>query len=177
MGSLLVPPVALLFGPQGAAIALGLLLPAIAAIAVLRFARIDARITLPLEEIAALRLVPMFAPLGAAPLEAVARHLALVPVTAGQVVIRQGDPGDRWYLVRSGTFAVTIAGSLVNDRGPGDAFGEIALLRDVPRTATVTAVTDGQLWALDREEFLAAVTGSPQALYEAERTIRERMAA
>ena len=130
---------------------------------------------LPEAELRALRRVSMLAPLGPAAIEALARHLVRVPVVAGAVVIREGDVGDRWYLVERGAFDVTIDGQARNGLGPGDAFGEIALLRDVPRTATVTAATDGSLWALERDEFLAGVTGSPVALREAERVAAARL--
>ncbi len=175
VGSLMVPPLALILGLQGAAIAIGLMLPLTALLAVGRFASIDARVRLPEAELRALRRVSMLAPLGPAAIETLARHLVRVPVVAGAIVIREGDVGDRWYLVERGTFDVAIGGQPRNGLGPGDAFGEIALLRDVPRTATVTAATDGSLWALERDEFLAGVTGSPIALREAERLAAARL--
>jgi MFS family permease len=175
VGSLIVPVIALAIGLEGTAIALGLLLPAVAAVAMLRFARIDARVTIPDAELHALRAVPMFPPLGAAALEGLARHLVRMPVTAGLTVIREGDAGDRWYLVDGGRFGITRGGAHLTVVGPGEDFGEIALLRNVPRTATVTALEDGVLWALDREQFIAAVAGSPQALFEAERIATVRL--
>ena len=174
VGSVIIAPIAIVLGLQGTAIVLGLLLPLIAAIATARFARIDARVTIPQAELRALRGVPMFAPLGPAALETVARHLVQVPVAAGTTVIRQGDHGDRWYVVHAGSFQVIRDGEARAMVGPGDAFGEIALLRDVARTASVVARSDGLLWALDRDQFLAAVTGSPQALLEAERVANDR---
>ena len=175
VGSVIVPPLALVVGLQGTAIAIGLLLPLLALLAVGRFASIDARVKLPEAELRALRQVPMLAPLGPATIETLARHLVRVPVVTGSVVIREGDVGDRWYLVERGAFDVTVAGEHRPRLGPGDAFGEIALLRDVPRTATVTAASDGSLWALERDEFLAGVTGSPSALREAERVAAARL--
>ena len=175
VGSLIVPPIALAIGIQGAAIAMGLLLPLLAALAVGRFASIDARVKLPEMELRALRGVAMLAPLGPAAIETLARHLVRMPVAIGTVVIREGDAGDRWYLVERGAFDVSVAGEPRPSLGPGDAFGEIALLRDVPRTATVTAATDGSVWALERDEFLAGVTGSPIALREAERVATARL--
>ena len=175
VGSLIVPPIALAIGLQGAAIAMGLLLPLLAALAVGRFASIDARVRLPEVELRALRRVAMLAPLGPAAMETLARHLVRVPIATGTVVIREGDVGDRWYLVERGEFDVSVAGQPRNGLGPGDAFGEIALLRDVPRTATVTATADGSVWTLERDEFLAGVTGSPIALREAERVATARL--
>ncbi len=175
MGSLVVPPLALLIGLQATAIALGLLLPLLAAIAIVRFARIDARVAIPTAELAALATVPMLAPLGPAAMESLARHLARVVVPAGTLVIREGEVGDRWYLIAAGRFAVSQAGRHLRTMDAGESFGEIALLRDVPRTATVEAATDGVLWALDRAEFLAGVTGSGAALAEAERVVADHL--
>ena len=176
LGSAIVPPIALVLGLQNTAIALGLLLPLLATLAVVRFGRIDARVAIPAVELRALVRVPMLRPLGPAALELLARHLVRVAVPAGTVVIREGDAGDRWYLVRDGRFTVTQDGRRLRELGTGDAFGEIALLRDIPRTATVEATTGGMLWALDRHEFLAGVTGSPAALVEAERVVASHLA-
>jgi CRP-like cAMP-binding protein len=118
----------------------------------------------------------MFMPLGPAALEAAARHLVPLDVAASTPVVRQGEAGDRWYLVREGRLVVDVDGRALAELGPGDGFGEIALLHDVPRTATVTALTDVSLWSLEREEFLAAVTGAASAYAEAERLAAERIA-
>ncbi len=112
---------------------------------------------------ALLRLVaaaPVFAGLGA---PAVARLLAALEpleVRSDVEVIREGDEGDRYYLVEDGTLAVTIAGRPVRSLGPGDGFGEIALVRDVPRTATVTTVTPARLQSVRRADFLSALSGA-----------------
>ena len=84
-------------------------------------------------------------------------------VRPGDVVIREGDPGDRFYVIEAGRVEVTSGGALVGHRGPGEYVGEIALLRDVPRTATVTALTELTLYALERDVFLGAVTGHPRS--------------
>src|SRR5262249_35299940 len=89
---------------------------------------------------------------------------------AGAVVIQKGDPGDRFYIVGEGE--VEIEGNVF---GPGSSFGEIALLRDVPRTATVTARTDVLLHALEREEFLAAVTQHEPSSAAADAVIAQRL--
>ena len=81
---------------------------------------------------------------------------------AGHVVITQGDVGDRFYVIAEGQFAVSIDGvRRPGALGPGTGFGEIALLHAVPRTATITADTDGRLLTLSADDFLGAVTGSP----------------
>ncbi len=176
VGSIIVGPLVVVAGPQAAAVVLGLLLPAMAALAVVRFAAIDRRVVVPAVQLAALRRVAMLAPLGAPALEAVARHLVPVVVGPGSVLIREGEHGDRWYLVREGRLEVSAAGRQLRTLGPGDTFGEIALLHDVPRTATVIAPEGASLWALEREEFLAAVTRAPSALAEAQRLAAERKA-
>lgn len=177
LGSVIVIPIALALGLEGAAITLGVLLPIAAAVGALRFARIDRRARVPGHELGLLRRVPLFAPLRPPVLEAVARHLVAMPVAAGTRVVVQGEPGDRWYLIESGRFEVAIDGRIVRELGAGDGFGEIALLHDVPRTATVTAAADGSIWSLDRERFLDAVTGSAAAHSEARRVAAERLAA
>ena len=82
-------------------------------------------------------------------------------------MIRAGEAGDRFYVVGDGEFTID-AGSQLIQAGPGDFFGEIALLHDVPRTATVRADTDARLYALERDDFLAIVTGNSLAHSEAD---------
>ncbi len=77
-------------------------------------------------------------------------------------MIRQGERGDDFFIVESGSFDVLTDGRSVGSLGEGDTFGEIALLFDSPRTATVRAEEDGRVWRLDRESFLAALTGNPE---------------
>jgi len=79
-------------------------------------------------------------------------------VAADEVILRRGDVGDLFYVIAVGETEVQ-AGSSIRHEGPGDDFGEIALLRDVPRTGTVVAVTDVLLYGLGRVRFLCAVTG------------------
>jgi CRP-like cAMP-binding protein len=87
------------------------------------------------------------------------------------VIITEGEAGDRFYVIGSGVVAISKGGIEVNRLDAGGYFGETALLRDVPRTATVTSVTDVTLFTLDRQPFLEAVTGSPLSAGEAERVI------
>jgi CRP-like cAMP-binding protein len=98
-----------------------------------------------------------------------------VAVSAGSVLIRQGDAGDRCYVVAAGELTVSANGRDVATLGPGGHVGEIALLRDVPRTATVTAATDAQLLALERDEFLRALTGHEPAHAAAQTATDERL--
>jgi MFS family permease len=113
-------------------------------------------------------------PLGA--LETLALRLASLEVAAGIAVVRQGDSGDRFYVVDSGTVAVEADGREVARLGPGECFGEIALLHGAPRMATVTALHPVRLYALDREDFLAVVTGSPRVAQQVRRFAASRLA-
>ena len=114
------------------------------------------------DELALLRGVPLLDALPLPALETVARQLDHVVVPAGETVFRQGDPGDRFYVVVAGTAQVVGDGHPITDLGPGDSFGEIALLRRVPRTATVRAVDELRLESLRGDRFLALMTGSPR---------------
>jgi CRP-like cAMP-binding protein len=89
------------------------------------------------------------------------------------VVVRQGDVGTLFCCLASGRLAVDIDGDEIRELGPGDWFGEIALLRDVPRTASVTALTDVSLWTVERDFFLASLTTVRRSVEAAERRIRD----
>lgn len=115
---------------------------------------------------------PLFAPLSAPMVERLAREAEPITVEAGELVFAQGDHGDRYYLVTTGAAAVTIDGEHVGTVGPGDTFGEIALVRDIPRTATVAATATLQLLAIPRDGFLEAVTGHPRSRSAADATIK-----
>jgi CRP-like cAMP-binding protein len=94
---------------------------------------------------------------------------------AGQELVRQGDPGDRFYIVDSGSVEVVVDGLPTAMLGPGDYFGEIALLRDVPRTATVRAREDGLLLTLTHDAFVPAVSGYSRSLASAEAVVGLRL--
>ena len=122
-----------------------------------------------------LRQVPLFAPLEAKSLERIASQMGRREVTTGETVIREGDVGDRFYVVESGGTTATHNGEVLSSQGPGDPFGEIALLRDVPRTATVTADEDSVLLFLERDAFLEAVTGNGEVSSRADDLIARRI--
>ena len=164
------------FGIKTALIVAGALMPAAVLVTWRHLLAIDAEAPAPdAAALALLRRIPIFAPLSAPAIERVMAHLVAVEAGPGDVIIRQGDAGDRFYVVAEGQAEVTIDGSPVTDRTTGDYFGEIALLRDVPRIATVTARTRMKLHALDRDPFLEAVTGHPQSVEAADAVVRERL--
>ena len=108
-------------------------------------------------------------------IDQLASHLVPVHASAGSEIVRQGEPGVRFYVIASGEADVFIDGEQISTMGPGDHFGEIALLRDVPRTATVKARTDSELYALDRDEFLSAVTGHAASREAADAIVSSRL--
>ena len=115
---------------------------------------------------------PLFAPLSAPMVERLARAAEPLLVEAGHVVIAQGGIGDRYYLVVEGTADVTIDGEHVGRLGSDATFGEVALIRDIPRTATVTATTAMRLLAVPRDAFLEAITGHLRSRRTADATVR-----
>jgi CRP-like cAMP-binding protein len=117
----------------------------------------------------------MFAPLAPPTIERLAANLVPVEAVAGAWLVREGELGDRFYVVDEGEVEIEIDGRTVRREGPGSSFGEIALLRDVPRTASVRAVSDVRLLALERDVFLSAVTGHVRSRSVAEAVVAERM--
>lgn len=139
-----------------------------------RAKRSDARLTEP-AALPLLRQVGLFSPLAPATLEALGHRVATVRVAAGEAVVREGDLSDRFYVIAAGRVEVTQEGRVLRVEEPGDVFGEIGLLRDVVRTATVTALTETRLLALGRDDFLAAVTGAADARQAAEDLASRRL--
>ena len=159
VGAIFVPALVGLSGARAALVGTALLLLAIVAVVWRRLRTIDDAADVPQVQIQLLRLSPIFKPLPAPELEALARALEPVDVTAGTLVIREGDEGDRYYVVADGELRVTRDGKEAARLRRGDGFGEIALIHDVPRTATVTALTAAHLYALEKEPFVLALTG------------------
>ena len=150
-----------------ALVVVGALCPSLAVVAWHRLRRLDRYIGELDKEITLLHGVHMFQPLPLPAIEQLARGLEPVHVPAGQAVFRQGDPADRFYVIETGAADVIGDGHLVTTLGPGEGFGEIALLRRVPRTAMVRAATDLELQALTCDRFLPVVTGFPPSAREA----------
>lgn len=156
VGSLLVPILVALGGVRLALFGVAAVLVAAVTLPVVTLRTVDRAVPRP-DAIRLLRGHVLFSSLPAPVLEGLARDLQIDPVRTGRVVIAEGDVGDRFYLVADGSFEVTIAGDHLRTLADGDGFGEIALLRDVLRTATVTARTDGLLYGLERQPFLDAL--------------------
>lgn len=164
-----------LAGGRGAFVFLAVLLP-LAAVPVVRSVLASDASVLPVVEMARLRALPVFAPLGAPALEGLARALEPVEAANGTTVVAEGEPGDCFYVIAEGELDVTVHGEHVGSLTRGDCFGEIALLRDVPRTATVTARTDVRLDALTKVPFVAAVTGHAPSARAADELVHDRLA-
>jgi MFS family permease len=175
LGAIAAPLLLNWLGTRGALIVAGVLLPLVVIPAWPRLNAIDRAAEVPVERLEILRANPIFAPLPGSTLEQLAGALDEVRATPAEEIVRQGEPGDRFYLIKEGTLDVYIDGRAVHSLGPGESFGEIALLRDVPRTATVTARTEAALYALDRRHFLAAVAGFGPSLSAAEGVIGMRL--
>jgi MFS family permease len=175
IGSIVAPAIVAGLGARGALFATGAILPIITAFAWRRLQRIDETAVIPEQQVALLRGIPIFAPLPEATVEHLGSRLAPMHVAAGTTVIREGDRGDRFYIVSEGGLEAQVDGQPARELGPGSYFGEIALLRDVPRTATVTAREDSELFALEREDFIAAVTGHADSRDAAEAVVVSRL--
>ena len=174
LGSLVAPFVVDAIGPRPAFVCVGLILPLLALVTYRRLAAID-RAVAPAAELELVERVPMFAPLSMATKERVAAKLVPLAVHAGEIVIQTGETGDRFYIIGDGEVLVEAAGVSSTLRHP-DCFGEIALLRSVPRTANVTALIDTHLFALQRDDFLAVVTGHDSVHAAADAVAAQRLA-
>lgn len=172
LGSLAVTVLVAATSVGGAFVVLAAALLIFVVTGVLRLRRHGTGLPLPDESIVQ-RLIadPLFAPLSAPMVERLARGAEPMTVEADTIVFAQGEHGDRYYLVTVGNAAVTIDGQHVSTLGSGDTFGEIALVRDIPRTATVAATTTLQLLAIPRDDFLEAVTGHPRSRSAADATV------
>jgi MFS family permease len=173
IGSFVAPIILGLLGTRPTFLAVGAILPVLVLVTYRRLIEIDAEVA-PASHLALIERIAVFSPLSLVAKDRIASHLVQVDVAAADVVIRAGDAGDRFYIVDSGELTID-AGSQTIPAGPGDFFGEIALLHDVPRTATVRADTDARLYALEREDFLAVMTGNSLAHTEAAAVASERL--
>jgi hypothetical protein len=162
-------------GARGTLLVAGIFLPVMALLAWRPLLRIDAAAPGPPPEVDLLRGVPFFSPLPEATLERLASSLVRRRAVAGEPIVTQGEPGDLFYVIEDGEVEVEIDDVPIRRHSSGGFFGEIALLRDVPRTATVRALTETRLVAVERDEFLAAVTGHAPSVEAAGAVVAARL--
>jgi MFS family permease len=175
LGAILAPVLVDAIGIRATLVFSGAVLPAVTIPTLGILSRIDRTISVPKAQLDRLLTIEMFAPLPAPTLELLASSLERTSVPAGTTVFRQGDHGDHFYIVDSGEIEIEIDGRVVNVLEPGDHFGEIALLRDISRTATARARKETQLYGLDRDTFLGAVTGHAESTEAAETVVVARL--
>ena len=175
IGVAIVPLAVHLFGAHWTPAAVGMFLVLLAAALGMRVVYIDRHARVPVTEMAVLRSTSLFGALPGPALETVAREAQRVEIPAGDVIVQQGDPGVEYFAVISGRLAVAIDSTDRRELGPGDDFGEVALIRDVPRSATVRAITDAVLLVVDRQTFLTAVTGHATTLNRASSIATEHL--
>jgi MFS family permease len=174
LGAALIPVLMNAYGLRTSLAIVGTVVTALSLPFLPRMRRLDSRLTPP-AGLDLLTAIPMFVPLAPATVEGLARRLERLTVPASAVVVTEGEESDRFFVIESGLVDVTHEGAALRQEGPGDFFGEIGLLRDVPRTATVTAVEDTVLLVLAREDFLAAVTGQGDAFRAADDVVSYRL--
>src|SRR6516225_7564035 len=174
-GSILTPPLLHVFGVRGTLALLGSGLAGLALAHAVRFARLDRAMPAAGTEAGLIRNLPMFAPLPLAVTDLLAAEIQPRRFPAGAVVIREGEAGDHFYLIVDGAAAVSVHGAPRPSLQRGDCFGEIALLCDIPRTATITAERPLRTLALGREQFLTAVTGNSTSKTAADALATQRL--
>ena len=174
VGSALAAAAISLLGIDGALLAIAGAIAALALSTGRPLARLEASVPIPEREFGLLRGLDIFAPLPIATIETLAARIEPVHVDAGDVIVSEGDPGDRCYLIAEGRVSISKHTGWHTAVGPGDFFGELALLRDAPRNATVVAAGPGLLLALERADFLSAVTGHARTREAADALVRER---
>jgi predicted MFS family arabinose efflux permease len=163
-----------LLHPEGALIAVGAFVPVFVIVCWSRLRAHEIGAPVDEERYRLLRRSSIFSPLPLATLERLSHDLQPIEVAAGEDVIVQGEVGDRFFLICDGEVEVFEDGVFRRNERAGESFGEIALLHDVPRTATVRTTADTRLLALDRDQFLLAVTGHRRSRQLAHRVSDER---
>lgn len=175
LGSFAAPALISSLGLRAVLIVVGSLLPVLTLVLTSRFRSIDAR-SEPLPELLALLAgSPLLSPLPPTTLEKLAARSRMVVVSTGDVIVTEGDPGDLFYVIADGEVEVFRGGRSHGTMNAGDQFGEIALLRDTSRTATVVATGPGRLVTIDGHDFVDALTSSEVAFAIGSRVSEERL--
>jgi MFS family permease len=177
IGALVTPLLVSTIGPRATFVAAGVVLPVLALLTWRAINAIDRNAEVATEALELLRAISIFSPLPPAVIERLASVAAEVRFPPGAVACAQGDPGERFYVIAEGSASVSSDGVEKPSLETGDFFGEIALLRDVPRTATVSAIGALRLYALERDDFIAAVTGHAPSREAAESVVSARLPA
>jgi MFS family permease len=175
IGAVAAPLLVAAAGERGALIVAGVILPLAAAASLRRLDRLDDTAEVPVRELEVLRRVRLFQALNAPQIERLARRIEPLHADQGVAIVREGEPGDRFYVIAAGEVEVSANGKFLRTLGAGDCFGEIALLHNIPRTATVTARTDVDLYALDRPGFAEALSQNVVAAETAAELVRTRL--
>ena len=175
LGSVVAAVLVEALGVEGAIIAAGAALPVVAVLTARRLARSGAGAQVPERTFGLVRSLPLFAPLPIAVQENIALRLTERSYDAGEPIVTQGERGDTFFVIADGEVEVRVDGAFRRNEGTGGFFGEIALLRDVPRTASVSALDAVTVLAIGRKEFLAGVGGHPRSSDAAERVVVERL--
>ena len=177
VGAVAAPGLVSWLGPRTALIVTGAFLPVLLVPLWPSLRRIDSAAAIAEEPLELLRRIEIFAHLPEAVLESLAGGATAVSAAADQIVVSRGEAGRHFYVIAAGRAGVELDDGATRELAPGDFFGEIALLRDVPRTATVRALEPLRLYAVERDEFLGAVTGHAATLAAAENIVTSRLPA
>lgn len=175
LGSVVASASVSLVGLDVTLVTTGLLLPVLGLVLRRRLFALEAEAAVPEHTFTLLRAVPLFAPLPIARVETLALRASTTERRAGETVVQEGDRGDAFYVIDTGTVDVSLRGASVCTRGPGEFFGEIALIRDTPRTATVRAAEPVQLVVIDRAAFLDSIGAHPRCTHAAHSVAEERL--
>jgi hypothetical protein len=176
VGALVAPILVHLGGATATIVGVAVTMPLLALLGGRRLLALDASARVPVVEIGLLRSLRLFQALPPPELEGLAHCLQPVTAEPGEAIVTQGDDGDCYYAIADGELEVTVDGVPVRTLHRGEGFGEIALLHQVPRTATVTAVTPVSLYGLESEPFLEVLTGHPPAHAAAQELAASRLA-
>lgn len=177
LGGLIAPILIATVGTQAALVISGAILPIAAVLAWSRLRGLDEGGAAAARRVELLRSQPLFAPLSLVTIEHLAGSMEPVTFEAGGYLMREGDYGDRYLFLDTGEAEVSQFGEIIGRLGPGDGAGEIALVYDMPRTATVRALTAIEAFALGRDDFLEAVSGHSVSSERAHSLVHERLAA